>query len=334
MIKLVIVLSLLLVVFIPEKVNTTIILSIIWLFYTIYKYIKLYKIKEKKITTDEYSIAPPNNNYSAHIRYLYKGKVDYKVFVATIIELIIKGSISFGRRDKNEYYLIDNKVKEEALTKSESYVKNIIFKQIGDSDKVSLSLIKRKCRDNSGYIYSVYKEWQTVFEYECAYNKYFVSNKNVIDDTALYFVVSFIISLYNIFFTKYIWLSIIMLCVTGYICKYVNDLKNKENESKIEYEEWLKFKNYIDKNDNSLDELDIISLENYATYAYVLDSYDNFVKILNKKSSKNKDIFKGSILLMIMDLGIFDYVDKLFKDSIYEVYFNSRILFSKNKGRR
>lgn len=335
MIKLVIAFSIAIVVVLPNEIKyiITIALSIIWFFYTIQQIIKMHRIKEKKITTDKYSTSPPNNNHSAYIRYLYKGKIDYKVFVATIMELILRKSISFVTYNGDDYHLIDNK-NDEDLSKSEKYVKKILFKDIGDSDNISLNLIKKKCASNSGYIYSVYKEWQGVFEYECAYNKYFKSNKNVVEDFLMYFILSLVISIYNIFFTRLIWLSIVMLCITGYLCKYISDMKRLEDDVKKEYEDWLRFKNYISKHDNSLDELDIVSLENYATYAYVLDSIDDFVDTLNKKNSNNANSFNNSVLLTIMHLRIFDYMDKVFKEGIHDIHFNSRILFSKNKGRR
>ena len=60
----------------------------------------------------------------------------------------------------------------------------------------------------------------------------------------------------------------------------------------------------------------------------------SFVNILNRKNSKNKDSFKDSVLLMIMYLRIFDEFDNVLKTSINKAFFNSKILFSRNKGRR
>lgn len=335
MIKLVIILSLFIVLFLRgifTKISV-IALSVVWAIYSIYQFVKIRKYKDKKITTDKLSVSPPNNNYSAKIRYLYKGKVDYKVFVASIIELILRKSISLVRYNKDDYYLVNNKNDEE-LSKNEFFIKKILFKDIGNSDSISLNLIKKKCSKNSGYIYSVYKEWEELFEYECASNKYFITNKNIVENVLLYFVVSVIISLYNMLFTEMSWLSIVIICITGYLCKYVNDTRNREEDAKKELEKWLEFKNYINKQDNSLDELDVTSLENYATYAYVLDCYEGFVNVLNRKYSKNADSFKDSVLLMIIYLRIFDDLDNIFKSSINKAYYKSKFLFSRNKGRR
>lgn len=333
--KLIVVISLLMVIILPQNLKyvVTICMTLIWAIYTIYHFIKLMKSKDKKIITSEYSTTAPNNDYSAHIRYLYNKKVDYKAFVSTIMELLLKNYISIGY-DNNDYYIVDNKVKDEVLSKNEEYAKKILFSDITDNSEVSLNYIMKKCSKNSGYIYSVYKEWKNTLEVECAYNKYFKSNKSVIDNSLSYFAISFIISLYNIFFTKLILVAIFILLITGILCKYVNDIVYLEEDKKEEYKEWLKFKNYIRKYDNSLDELDNLSLENYSTYAYVLDELDSFIKILNRKSSKNKDIFNDSILLTIINLKIFNEIDKAFKKSIIILNIKSRFLFAKNKGRR
>lgn len=333
--KLIVVLSLLIIFIFPSDVksNFTIIASIIWFCYSLYYLKKLYSYKDKNIVTNKYFAYPPNNNNSSNIRYLYKRCVDYKVFIANIIELLIKKSISINIKNGN-YFIKDNKVKNEDLSRSESYVKKIIFKDIGNSEEVALHTIKNKCLKNSGYIFSVYKEWQSVFEYECISNKYFISNKYIVDKSLGYFVISFIISLYNILFTKKIYIAIFILCSTGYLCNYVSKIKNLEEDAKPEYKKWIEFKNYIDKYDNTLYELDSKTLENYATYAYVLDSEDSFIRILNKKKSNNNDCFKDSELLQIMSNGIFDELESSLKNSINIVDFKAKILFSKNKGRR
>ena len=316
------------------RYGITLIMSLCWLIYTIYYFIVLYKSKDEKIVTDKFSVVPPNNNHSSHIRHLYKGKIDYKVFVATIIELILKKSISLVRYNMNEYYFIDNKVKDEVLTKNEEFVKKILFNDFGDKTQVSLEQIKRKCSKNSGYIYSVYKEWMSVFECESAYNKYFKPSIKVIDSSMFYFCVSLIIAFYNVVFTKNIVIALIIFIVTSILTKYVNDYVNKESDAKIEYEHWLEFKNYIQKYDNTLDELDIISLENYATYAYVLDCYKDFLNVLYRKYKNDKNCFDDSVLLSIMNLRIFDEIEKIFFIGINTFIINTRVLFAKNKGRR
>lgn len=334
--KIAIVTFLILILLIEESFRYNIILfiSLCWGLYTILHVIKLYKLKDKKIITDRFSLSPPNNNYSAHIRYLYKGKVDYKVFVATILELILKKSISLVRNNSLQYYLVDNKIKDEVLTKNEHYVKKILFKEIGDGEKLNLNNFKKACNKNSGYINSVYKEWQNVFECECAYNKYFKSFKVVVDDSLFYFAISFVIALYNALFTKKIVIALLIFFVTSLLIKFVNDLKNMEDDAKVEYKKWLEFKNYIKKCDNTLDEIDNISLENYATYAYVLDCYDEFLNILYKKYKKNEKCFDDSVILLIMNLRIFDEIDRVFCKGIKKFTIKSRVFFAKNKGRR
>ena len=313
----------------PIKVNITLIASIIWFIYTLFYLYKLYNVKDKKVTTNNYLIDPPNNNYSPYIRYLYSGKIDYKVFLLVVFELLIKGSISI-KIENNIYYLIDNKIKDEELKKSEVYVKKILFKDIGEGHYIILNSMIDKCNKNSGYIYSVYKEWQNVFEYEVAFNKYFKSNKQLVDKSTSFLIISFILSLYNIIFTKKIILGLFIFLVASIICKYINDLKNREDEAQIEYEKWIQFRNYIGKTDNNLDELDIKSLENYSLYAYSLDSYLEFKNILKKKNGNYTD----SDILNIINLNVFDNIDYIFNKSINKLNINTLFLFARNKGRR
>ena len=72
MIKLVVILSLLIAPLLRDAfVPVVIFISIIWVLYTIYQFIKINKFKDKEITTDKYLLEPPNNNYSANIRYCF-----------------------------------------------------------------------------------------------------------------------------------------------------------------------------------------------------------------------------------------------------------------------
>lgn len=334
--KIVIVIILIITALLNETLrpNAILLITLGWLIYTIIYSIGLYKTKDKKIVTDKFSIEPPNNNYSSHIRYLFKGKADNKVFIVTIMELLLKKSISLVRYNKNEYYLIDNKVKDEVLTKNEENVKKILFKDIGDDAKISLNKFKKSCSKNSGYINAVYKEWQSVFECECAYDKYFKSIKNKVDSSMFYFCIAFIVALYNVVFIKKIGIALIIFTINSILIKYVNDYKHKEEEAKEEYKEWLKFRNYIMKKDNTFDELDILTLENYATYAYVLDCYKEFKNILYRKYCKNKTCFDDSVLLSIMNLSIFDDLEKIINKGINITNIKTRFLFTKNRGRR
>ena len=329
--KIIVLLSLLIILLFPNplKVNITLIASAIWFVYTLFYLYKLYNLKDKKVTTKKYLMDPPNNNYSPYIRYLYSGKIDYKVFLLVVFELLIKGSISI-KIENNIYYLIDNKIKDEDLKKSEVYVKKMLFKDIGEGHYIILNSMINVCNKNSGYIYSVYKEWQNVFEYEVTFNKYFKSNKHLVDKSTSFLIISFILSLYNILFSKKIILALFIFIIAAIICKYINDLKNREYEAQIEYEKWIQFKNYINKYDNNLDELDIKSLENYSLYAYLLDSYLEFKNILKKKNCNYKD----SDILNIVNLNIFDNIDYIFNKSINKLNINTLFLFARNKGRR
>ena len=311
------------------KYNITIVLSVCWLLYTVYYYFNLKSIKDEKIVTDKCCDNPPNNNKSYYVRYLYNAKADYKAFFSMIIELVRCGSISLIGNN-NTYYFINNKVKDEKLSKSEEYLKKILFLDIGSNDKISLENIKNVCRVNSGYISSVFKEWQNIFLYESAFLKYFKSVKPVVDNSLFYFVVSMIIAVFNIFFTGLILVSLIVFTITTLLIKSVNDYSNRESDATKEYICWLEFKNYLSKKEVNCD---IKTLEDYAMYGYVLNEYDSIKEVLNRMYAKNIKIFDDNEILYMINLNIFDIIEKEIKDSIESATFKSTILFSKNKGK-
>ena len=122
------------------------------------------------------------------------------------------------------------------------------------------------------------------FNYEATANKYYSSIKPTVDNGLFYFVSSMIIAIYNLFFTKYLILSLIIFVVTSYLIVTVDNSAKREEFAKEEYIEWLEFKNYLKDGNNDMNLLDINTLETYATYAYVIDEYDNFTNtILNEK---------------------------------------------------
>ena len=314
------------------KYNITLLLTIFWLIYTVCVCIKIIKQKDKKIIVKDISSTIPNDNFVSHIRYLYSRKVDNKVLISTIFELLVKKSISLKRINMNEYYFIDNKVPEEVLSKNEEFVKKILFKEIGNTECVSLDAIKKAFTKNSGYMYIIYKNWRETFEYEVVNEKYFKSTRVIIDNTMFYFVVSMIIAVYNILYTKLVIAFFAIFFITSFLIKKVNDLTNIEEEAKDEYISWLSFRNYILS--GNLDEKNIEVLERYMLYAYVLDAYDSFKKSLNNMYYSNKDVFNDSVILSIANVGILDYIDKIIDKSMNTCKYKSILLFSKNKGRR
>ena len=184
-----------------------------------------------------------------------------------------------------------------------------------------------KAEDNIEKILAANKE-----DIENAKNKYFKPVKRIVDNSLMYFVSSILLVVYNILFTKYVVVALIIFYVTSYLTIVVNNLKNREDDAKEEYIKWLEFKNYLKT--NSLDELDISSLENYATYAYALDEYDNFLVALNKKYLKDEHVFDKSILLSIMNFRIFDEVEEVLRKSIKIARNKYVFLFKRNKGRK
>lgn len=330
--KIVIIAALLLFILFPTVFYLAIIISsIFWLVYTIWYIVKLRKILDKKIVTNDLRIDAPNNNHPYNIRYLYSKKVDYKVFISTILELLNKKRISLVRYNKTDYHFIDNKEMDIELTKVESSCIKFLFNQMGDKEKLSLKNFSFLCKQSPVYVYECFKEWISAFEYENAPLKYFKRIKPLVDDSLFYFVVSMIIVISNVAI-KYFLIALFVFIVTSYIIVIVNNYANLEEESKSEYIEWLKYKNYINKYDNDLDELDIESLDNLAMYAYVLDEYESFINILNKRYEKNKDI-DNDVILSIMHLRIFEDIEYKITSGLKTSKYKSMNLFKGNKGK-
>lgn len=334
--KFIVVIVMILIVIVPSiyAKYLTLACSFIWLIYTVYYTIKLYKIKDKKIITAKYLEYSPNNNKASYIRYLYKGKIDYKVFILTILELISKNSIKIEKCNGN-YYLIDEfyeKAIENNLTKSEISMKKMLFNNIGVFGKLSLKELYNTSKKNSGYFNTLYKEWENTFYCEVAKNKYFKSIKPVIENSLLYFMISMMLVIYNLFFTGYISISSLIFIVTSLLIISVNNYKNKESDAKDEYKKWLEFKNYIKKEDNSLSEMDNATLECYSMYAYALDETENYVNILNKKSKCNSLIFNDNIILDIINNREFINIESKIKKCI-KTYKFKVLIKAKNKGR-
>lgn len=309
-----------------------IILALVWFLATIYFSYKILKMKKDKVNTNEYINYPPNNEYSYVIRCLYSKKIDSVAFVATIFELLLKKSISLVRYNKNEYAFIDNDL-NEVLNKSEEQLKNILFKKIGSEKKLSINFFKTYSRKNSGYFYSIYKEWQDSLKIEVLTKKYFERVKPLIDKTLFYFSFSFAIALLNIIINKNYLIFVIIFSITSILIIKVNNYLKIDDELKNQYIEWIKFKNYIKSCNNDLIDLDTVTLEKYCLYAYIFDEKENFKKIINKKYSKDKESIENSVLLSIVNLGIFDNIEKEIRKSIKIAKINYTYFFARNKGR-
>ena len=306
-------------------------MSLMWFIYTINLCIKISKLRDGVITSDKISNNIPTDKPASHLRYFLKRKIDNKIFITIIFELLQKKYISLIRQ-RGEYFFVDNKVEGEILSKSEESVKKILFTEVGNKENVAFSNINKTFRKNSAYIYNEYKIFKDAFEYECVGEKYFKSSRNIVDKLLFYFVVSFILALYNLIFTNAPIISLPILLITIALVKIINDFKNIEEDRKDEYREWLEFKNYLSCRYSNLHLLDNNTLEKYSLYAYVLDSFKPFEEELYKKYANDKNCMEDSVLLTIINTKIFDYMEKELNKSINACKIKG--LFYKNKGRR
>lgn len=311
---------------------SSIIFNFVWILLTIYFGFIIFRLKKDANKTNEYSKKPPNNEYSYYIRYLYSKKIDSATFISTIFELILKNSISLRRYNKSEYFFINNKV-DENLNKSEIEIKNILFKKLGDGEKVSINSIRNSSKKNSGYFYAIYKEWQDTLKCEVLKKKYFKRVKPLIDKTIFYFSFSFVTVFLDFIFLKINVAALIIFTITSTLIVKVNNYLKIDDELKNQYIEWIKFKNYIKSCNNDLIDLDTITLEKYCLYAYIFDEKENFKKIINKKYYKDKESIENSVLLSIVNLGIFDNIEKEIRKSIKIAKINYTYFFARNKGR-
>ena len=163
--------------------------------------------------------------------------------------------------------------------------------------------------------------------------KYFKRVKPLIDKTIFYFSFSFVTVFLDFIFLKINVAALIIFTITSTLIVKVNNYLKIDDELKNQYIEWIKFKNYIKSCNNDLIDLDTITLEKYCLYAYIFDEKENFKKIINKKYYKDKESIENSVLLSIVNLGIFDNIEKEIRKSIKIAKINYTYFFARNKGR-
>lgn len=309
----------------------TISCTIVWIIYTIYYFVMLLNESDKKISTKEVISNIPNESLPELVRYFYKKKIDNRVFISIVFDMLMKNYISLVK-DGDEYYFVNVENQEVFLTKSEEAVKKILFREIGNSENVALSAIIKSSKKNSAYLYDEVQIFKSTFENECAKEKYFKSNKNIFNNSLFYLVFSLILSFYNLFFVKSVYLFILIFSVTATISIIVSNFKKIEDDRLSEYCEWLKFKNYIiNKN---LSSLNVETLEKYILYAYVLDCYNEFKTSVLLKYYEDKECFRDSLILRMVSSDIFDEIETKLNKSLNNIRINTILLFKRNKGRR
>lgn len=309
----------------------TIMCTIAWFIYTIYYCIILLNKKDKTISTKEIINNIPNETLPEYVRYFYKKKIDNKVFISIVFDMIRNNYITLVK-EEDDYYFVNVENEEVFLTKSEEVVKKILFREIGNSESVSLNRILNASKKNCAYLYNEIQIFKSTFENECAKEKYFKSNKNIFNNSLFYLVFSLILSFYNLFFASNVYVFIIIFILTSIISIVINNFKNIENDRLNEYENWLKFRNYIINKD--LSSLSVDSLEKYTLYSYVLDCYKEFKSSVLIKYYEDKECYKDSLMLRMVSIDIFEEIEKKLNSSLNNIKFNTILLFKKNRGRR
>jgi len=290
--------------------------------YVIYIYITKDKEYEKTYF-NLYNKFIPNNRSCETLGYLMNNKVTRKHFIACVIDLIRRKDIYVGTIN-NEIYLIDNKSNSDFLSKSDKFIKKFLFDNIGNGEYVSLTSIKNETKYNGGYFYSRLKEWYELVKIDCARYNFFESKDDFIQKVFLYFSISFLLAVYNLFITHYILLSIIIMLLIIVFLIYISSFYKRTKESSREYEEWVSFKNYLD-NSNYLkkEKYDSNTIGLICVYSIVLKSFDKFNNIFVEN---DKNLF-----LKLYKLGLISRIVKELNNYLtYASFFN--ISFTYNKG--
>lgn len=320
-------------VFIKELVIN--IASIIWFIFTIFYVIYVYYSKDKEYEsnyTSLYCENIPSNKEPEILGVLLTCSVKKEYFIAELMELIRKKSIFIGKSKKrNDYVLIDNFKSSYSLSKSEKFMKKWLLNDIGTDGVVFLNSISKSAKKNSGYFSSCYHEWEDLVNFDSVKYNLFENKKNFIEQVLLYFLSSYLFVIYNIFITKnYIVAFIIFILATSFLI-YVNNFYKRTKEANREYSEWMAFKRYIQKPSNVIDEYDNDTLCMYGMYSKVLGTNKEFKRILNKKYKRDKEEIEKNMLLIAIQTGVMDEIDKVLSSAIEKSELLT-ILYAKNKG--
>jgi hypothetical protein len=122
-----------------------------------------------------------------------------------------------------------------------------------------------------------------------------------------------------------------MLIFTTLFLVYTSKFYKRTKEGNREYEEWMAFKRYILKKDNTIHEFSDKILSRYATYASAMKLDREFRVILKRKYKEDESLVEDNMLLQAINMGIIQELSKTITSGIRmsEVF---NILFTKNHG--
>lgn len=310
-------------------------INIVWFLFSCFYIGYIYFKEDKEYDNSkkiDYMTTIPSDKPPEIIGFLMSCSIKKEYLIASIMELIRKEVILIGKINKsNKYVLIHNNKVHIPLSKAENYVIKWLFHDIGNDSQVSIDSIKKHANKSNGYFHSCYHEWSDIVNIEGAKYNFFESKKNFIETIFVYFITSYVMSLYNMFGSSNLMIGILMFILTTLFVIYTNTFYKRTKDGNIEHNEWMAFKRYISKYDNTIHEYGIYTLSMYGIYSKVLGVENEYRNILRKKYETNKEDVDTNMLLCAINTGVIDILDKTISGAISR----SELMYafsSRNKG--
>ena len=306
-------------------------LNIFWFILSSVLFIYIYLTKDKEYEVDykkEYEDKIPSDRTPELLGLLMVGDTKERFFIASVFELVRKNVIRIARtNDKKDYVLIQNNKYNGQLSKGEFYILKWLFHYMGNDYQVYLSKIKQDSKENSGFFSYCYHEWANLVEVDAAGLNIFETKGTLFIDMVVYFVISYILALYNSIFIGNYMMSIAIGLFTTIFIVYTNKFTKRTKETNLEYKKWMAFIKYIKKPDNTFHEADSSDIAKLCVYSKVLKLDKEFYRIYNRSVNTN-----DNQLLVAINEGIITELDKAISRGVKYSEIATNLFFKQNKG--
>ncbi|MDD4831696.1 MAG: DUF2207 domain-containing protein [Bacilli bacterium] len=304
-------------------------LNIFWFIFSTFMFIYIYINKDKEYESgfkDKYYKDIPSDKTPELLGYLLTGEAKERFFIASVFELIRKNVIKIAKSNK-DYILVYNLKHRESLSKGEYYIIKWLFHLLGNDYEVPLSKIKEESKRNSGFFSFCFHEWANIIEVDAAQQNIFENKGSIFMDSLVYFLISYVLAIYNAILTNNYILAILIGIGTSIFIIYTNSFKKRTKESNLEYEKWEAFKRYLKSSECTLNDMDSKEFLKIFVYSKVLKIEKNFKSIMKRSRERDDDQ-----LFVAINLGIIDELDRAISRGIKYSEMATNIFFSKNKG--
>lgn len=306
-------------------------LNIFWFIGSAILVIYIYITKDKEHKSNykkEFEYEFPSDRYPEILGFMMIGDTRERFFIASVFELIRKNAIRIARtNDNKDYILIQNNNYRGNLSKGEFYILKWLFHYLGNDYEVPLSKITQDSKKNSGFFSYCYHEWANLVEVDAAGLNIFESKGSLFIDLLIYFIISYVLALYNFLLINNVILAIVVGIINTGILIYMNTFIKRTKETNLEYEKWKAFIRYVKKYDNNLHELNSSDLAKLCVYSKVLKLDKDFYKIYGRSRETN-----DNQLLVAINENVIKVLDKALSRGIKYSKIATNIFYSKNKG--